>query len=852
MANTYLGIPVPTPTQDPVPSTKIQDHVFAGAKLDEFATSTESTYIDRLGGTKYTAEGIRRNLAPLGKRYDDIQQAIAAYDTEIQDGSYFFVRDSGDIYLAHEYQRVGSNAVPTGESMYNGNAVSEINNRLAGGNVDQFLQSATKTGIGESVARTRVEGTNFSVSGLLESVTIFAEVSGSAIVKVVTNGSISGTYSLVTEFPITLSVGENKFTSGSDFLPISVNTSQTIAVYSNVGRMSSSANGVGHEGASYIFNGNLTGNDVAVTTTTNEMQLKAVVVTGTGETYEDISQQVIEISNKINGQTLSIGVNSPSATGTGESTTRTRILGDVITSSGYLNKITVYVHTAGTAKIKIVKKVSATVYSFVSEFSVTCVSGLNEFVNGTHFENISVTTGDSIAFYSGTARVEASPTGSGPDGVTLIYAGDLTGSNITVVSTTNYMQLKADISIGVPYDQLVDIAIEAYATGKDLERQIASLPASLSDSLRKSIITELQRFNGTSIPAGWVTSGSVWSVNNSLLATGTGSATTVANFDKYSSMARKITRARIKMIDASSRAGISFSPQEASRGTAVLINGGAGLLELNSYTGSALTLSRTTPLPSSIVENREYLIEVKKIGISTIATFRDTVTGSSVSINQSQGDGGTDAGAQHGKPGIMFISGSIAVSRFELVSCVQQNPAWIILGDSIVEGSNNAADWTKMWGYLLENARGKGDTLIAARGGDETPNLLPRLDMDLNQFSPKYVIYEIGTNDTDPAVWRANTQTVINAIVARGAIPILCTQVPRPSKQSQITAQNADIRAHYFGNYDYIDLALAVSVNNAGVAYDPAYYQSDLTHLTVDGEAKLFAQVLADAPYLLD
>lgn len=840
------------PTTKPIPSNDVIDLKFNSEKIDEFINSDSEMFFDRFGNEKYTGEGIRKNLAPLGKRYDTLPQAISLYETEIQDGAYFFVRDSGDIALAYEYQRVGGTAVPTGNTMYNGTAVAEINNRLDGGNVDQFLQSATATGIGETIARTRVEGTNFTTNGELSSVTIFAEVAGSAVVKIVTPGTGALTYSLVTEFPVTLAVGQNTFTSGVNFQPISVTTLQTIAIYSNVGRMSASANGVGPDGASYIFNGNLTGNNVAVTATTNEMQLKAVVVAGTGETYEELAQQMIDISNKINGQTISIGVSNPSSTGVGESTTRTRILGDIITSSGYLNKITVYVHTAGTAKIKIVKKVSSTVYSFVSEFSVTCVAGINEFVAGTHFENISVTIGDSIAFYGGTARVEASATGTGPDGVTLIYNGDLTGSNITVVSTTNYMQLKADVSVGVPYDQLVDISTEAYATSQDLERQIASLPASLSDSLRKSIITELQRFNGTDLPTGWATSGTVWSVNNSLLASGAGSATAVANYDKYSSMARKTTRARIKMIDASSRAGISFTPQEANRGTAVLINGATGLLELNSYTGTALTLSRTTPLPSAIVAGREYLIEVKKAGISTIATFRDTVTGATVSINQSQGDGGTDAGAQHGKPGIMFISGNISVSRFELVSGVQQNPAWIIIGDSIVEGSNNSADWPKMWGYLLENMRGKGDTLIAARGGDETPNLIPRLDMDLNQFSPKYVIYEIGTNDTDQATWRVNTQTVINAIVARGAIPILCTQVPRPSKQTQITAQNADIRAKYFGNYDFIDLALAVSVSNAGLAYDPTYYQSDQTHLTVDGEAKLFAQVLADAPYLLD
>lgn len=67
MANTYLNIPVPTPTQDPVPSAKIQDHVFAGAKLDEWATSTDYSYTDRLGAKHLTSIGLEKKVGELGK-----------------------------------------------------------------------------------------------------------------------------------------------------------------------------------------------------------------------------------------------------------------------------------------------------------------------------------------------------------------------------------------------------------------------------------------------------------------------------------------------------------------------------------------------------------------------------------------------------------------------------------------------------------------------------------------------------------------------------------------------------------------------------------------------------------------
>lgn len=771
----------------------------------------------------------------------------------------FNVNGSTSNNYVDQYQNISGTAQPTGKSSPSSVYVSAlathvngIDTRLSGGYYQQFLSSPALTGTPESISRTRINGTNFTTSGTLSTVTVFAETAGAGKVKIVTPGT-AGTYSLVSEFNVTFSVGSNVFVSGVHFSNITVTTSQTIAVYGSVGRMSVTATGSAPDGSSFIANSDLTGSNVAVTSTTNIMEIQAVVLNGAGRSFEQLSTDVYGISSQLSSTDELNGIATPGVTGTVESIARTRIIGSPFAHSGTIKSIKLYIHTAGAGKIKIVRSASSfATCSLVNEFSVTVVAGLNTFVAGVDFTGFSVAAGDNLAFYGSTARLEVSANFGGASGVSYTYNGDLTVAGTAVVAATNIMQMNGVVSISPDYPTVVVNSSTALQLANQNQTSISNISLSVSDQLRKSIITESQRFSGTTLPSTWVTSGAVWSVNNSLIASGTGSATTIAYLNSPSAMARKVTRARIKMVTATSRAGIAFFPPENSRGTAVLINGSTGQLEINLYTGLALTSSKTVSLPSAIVANREYMLEVKKIGISTIATLRDTVTGVSITLSQSQGDGYPDAGAQMGSPGILFVSGSITVLKFDAVSCVRQDPAWIILGDSIVEGSNNAADWPKMWGYLLENARGKGDTLVAARGGDETTNLLLRLGADLNQFSPKYVIYETGTNDTSQTTWRTNTQTIINAIVARGAIPILCTQVPRPSKQSQITAQNADIRAKYFGNYDYIDLALAVSVSNAGLVYDPTYYQSDQTHLTVDGEAKLFAQVLSDAPYLLD
>ncbi|MEH2760759.1 hypothetical protein QE246_27595, partial [Klebsiella pneumoniae] len=76
-------VPLPTPTQNPVPSTDIRDVVFAGAKLDEEITSLEAYYVDRLGGRHLTSvgrDGLFRDQ--LGKQRSDF---IYQYNQQAQE-----------------------------------------------------------------------------------------------------------------------------------------------------------------------------------------------------------------------------------------------------------------------------------------------------------------------------------------------------------------------------------------------------------------------------------------------------------------------------------------------------------------------------------------------------------------------------------------------------------------------------------------------------------------------------------------------------------------------------------------------------------------------------------------------
>lgn len=120
-------VPLPTPTDNAVPSTDIRDAVYAGAMLDKVVTSTELTYTDRLGGEHYTVDGIkaegdkvveetRQNLIPLSRQYMTLAEAQADI-ANIPMGSTTYYRSPDDSALAVEVINNAGTLEPTGRKM---------------------------------------------------------------------------------------------------------------------------------------------------------------------------------------------------------------------------------------------------------------------------------------------------------------------------------------------------------------------------------------------------------------------------------------------------------------------------------------------------------------------------------------------------------------------------------------------------------------------------------------------------------------------------------------------------------------------------------------------------------------
>ncbi|UYU05124.1 SGNH/GDSL hydrolase family protein [Serratia marcescens] len=93
-----------TPTTKPVPSNDVADFKYNAEQIDKVVNSDDVTYPDRFGILRYTLEGIRRNISPLGKVYTYDEAAAAILSGEIPNGAFYFVWSDKPGVIADKYE----------------------------------------------------------------------------------------------------------------------------------------------------------------------------------------------------------------------------------------------------------------------------------------------------------------------------------------------------------------------------------------------------------------------------------------------------------------------------------------------------------------------------------------------------------------------------------------------------------------------------------------------------------------------------------------------------------------------------------------------------------------------------
>ncbi|EKP1132986.1 hypothetical protein P2117_004790 [Klebsiella michiganensis] len=106
-------VPLPTPTQAPVPSTDIRNAVFAGAKLDEEVTGSGEFYADRLGVKRLTNTGRNNQFnAAQQDRANQFQQFLLSsgyvFLGDYEDGPFQFSARNQYIRYNNQYYRLNA------------------------------------------------------------------------------------------------------------------------------------------------------------------------------------------------------------------------------------------------------------------------------------------------------------------------------------------------------------------------------------------------------------------------------------------------------------------------------------------------------------------------------------------------------------------------------------------------------------------------------------------------------------------------------------------------------------------------------------------------------------------------
>lgn len=124
-------VPLPTPTQVPVPSTDIRNAVFAGAKLDEEVTGSGEYYTDRLGVNRLTNTGRNNqfNAAQADKEARFQQFLLSSgyvFLGDYEDGPFQFSARNQYIRYDNQYYRLNA-ATDVGFTTTGTDATSFVN-----------------------------------------------------------------------------------------------------------------------------------------------------------------------------------------------------------------------------------------------------------------------------------------------------------------------------------------------------------------------------------------------------------------------------------------------------------------------------------------------------------------------------------------------------------------------------------------------------------------------------------------------------------------------------------------------------------------------------------------------------
>lgn len=360
-----------------------------------------------------------------------------------------------------------------------------------------------------------------------------------------------------------------------------------------------------------------------------------------------------------------------------------------------------------------------------------------------------------------------------------------------------------------------------------------------------------------SLPSGWLNPGA-FTFASGLKSPATGTTATQCYWDIYSTLDRQTIRARVKITSIVSVFAL-FKRHTLHGGLGLVSFSSMNLKLYRAWTGGALPVETIAqPITIPIISGREYIITLTKDGSVHSLSIQDTTNGASnsVSFDNSTVSNTIYNGKAWGGPGVMFLSGDITVKKFEFICNAPKNPKVLILGDSITEGfllDNGTANYEDRWCAKIRKKL-SDNCMISGRGSGDAADLITKLAIDLDKFTPQYVILAIGTNDVvlnhNVANFQTNLDTIITRVEAVGAIPILVC----PPTNAGATNMTELEQVYAYVNakqYPIIHFNYATSVGHDGITHDTSC-SVEGTHPNKKGHLQMFEQAMLEVPEIFE
>lgn len=355
--------------------------------------------------------------------------------------------------------------------------------------------------------------------------------------------------------------------------------------------------------------------------------------------------------------------------------------------------------------------------------------------------------------------------------------------------------------------------------------------------------------NTTTWATGWTNNGNKFIFDTGTLKiAGAGTYnTTFFQHNNYSSLDRVQCSAIVKFNDLASIFGIyRKDPYGVAGGTFAKVDLNAGNLILcKAWDGTSAVVDRySQAITQTINSNDTYTITLKKNDGKTWLIFKNNATSETDTLYNDgiYSDLNDFVGLNWGKFGIAHLGGNIEITDLKIETDFPNTPKYAIYGDSFVEGNSLVGygdNYNSRYVVKLRNHY-RGNVLISGRGGANAAILLDSLTEDLDKFSPENVIVDVGINDTVFATWQTGINAIIVKILAKEAVPIICTLTPRADRQVFLNDANAYILTTLAASYQILDFAQLLTVGGDRLTQDPALFFPANVHPNVAGHLAIY------------